>query len=459
MRVSLPIHLYALLVILPVAPAWATGQAESSSKDVSIAATRQTMNQSEAARATSGAHRRIRMIPLKFADAPAVAALGMDVFAHVAVSEAPAWVPDARTNTLIVTASEDQLKAIEAMIAKLDVEETADRITRTFAVDYAEPWQLPKMINEQLRATRRDPVIVSYINGTMSILVTASPPQMERVMAIVEQVDIPSARGAKETKFIRPKHARAAVLAELLTRIHQAETPRPRDGVYPITYTADEDSNTLIVTATAKDFVVIISQVEQLDVPKPSGLPAVREHATHVQIGVFETLVGRDQIVELDATKLAEDAATCQSLRDALGRFGPTKILYRADQTVEPSSRAKLTIGARRPFVRGTQAKSGQVTSQTEYEDLGCVVELFGLWDEQEPTRGHVNIGIELSGLSDSGIDIGNNVLAPVFHRVKQQFEGPVTAGEPVVLLTTDASGGAETAVAHVTRILFRREP
>ena len=135
-------------------------------------------------------------------------------------------------------------------------------------------------------------------------------------------------------------------------------------------------------------------------------------------------------------------------------------MLYRIDRVLKlrESSRKKTSFktGSSIPFVRNTTVtERGQVNATVEYEKVGCIVELEGSWDASP--RGFARIEIELSTLTDSTVNIGNDVKAPIFHQVEQQFEGPIKSGEPIVLLTIDGSGEKENATAYVTRLQFDR--
>jgi len=260
----------------------------------------------------------------------------------------------------------------------------------------------------------------------------------------------------REIRTIRLKYAEAREVSSIGTGVFRSVAAS--EGSVPPAWFSDVRTNTLIVTASKDQLPAIEALIAQLDVPKPPSFAAGRQYTTHLQLAIFETRVRRDQIVDLDAAKLVANAGTCRSLRDALGEFGTTMIRYRVDQTVELESKAKLTVGANIPFVRSTTlSKSGQTTAQVEYENTGCVVELFGSWDQQEPTRGHATIALEMARLSDSTIAIGEDVVAPVFRQTEQRFDGPVTAGKPIILLTIDASDSGETAMAHVIWILLQR--
>ncbi|MBN2560752.1 MAG: hypothetical protein JXQ75_07475 [Phycisphaerae bacterium] len=180
------------------------------------------------------------------------------------------YAAEMSTNTLIVTAPQNRFEEIEKTIAELDVVDSGGRVTRTFTLKYAEPWYMPGIINAQF-ANRfsknpNDQVNCSYINGTMSVVVTASEDNMQRVATFIEEVDVPSAEGEKITKLFKLKNARADSLANILNQAHHNSTPRPRDGIYPVTYACDMTSNILIVTAPADRFEEIEARVVELDV-------------------------------------------------------------------------------------------------------------------------------------------------------------------------------------------------
>ncbi len=183
-------------------------------------------------------------------------------------------IGDDATNRLVVTASQADYESILNTIESLDVKGAVGLITRTFTFKYAEAWHLPRVINEQFRTRSRNPndqVAASYINGTMSIVVTASQENMTKVEALIEQADLPSVDSAKETRFFKLVNARADGLARMLNDAHRAATPRPRNGVYPITYGADMNSNTLVVTASTDRFEAIAARIAELDSDEAAG--------------------------------------------------------------------------------------------------------------------------------------------------------------------------------------------
>jgi type II secretory pathway component HofQ len=63
-----------------------------------------------------------KVIPLRYAEANALAATVRGSLTTTAGRRSPQVVPDARTNSVIVTCAPDELGQIEKLIASLDVE-------------------------------------------------------------------------------------------------------------------------------------------------------------------------------------------------------------------------------------------------------------------------------------------------------------------------------------------------
>ncbi|MFQ5429011.1 MAG: secretin N-terminal domain-containing protein, partial [Phycisphaerae bacterium] len=177
-------------------------------------------------------------------------------------------VGDDPTNTLIVTATQADYDALLKTIEALDVASGSERLTRTFTLKYAEPWNLPGSIRQQF-ANRysknpNDQVVASYIAGTMTIVVSANPENMAKIEEFIREVDVPSSQ-EKVTKFIKLNHAQANALANALNQAERSARPRPRNGIYPVSYGSDMSSNTLIVTAPADEFDAIEARIAELD--------------------------------------------------------------------------------------------------------------------------------------------------------------------------------------------------
>ncbi|MFH1417752.1 MAG: secretin N-terminal domain-containing protein [Planctomycetota bacterium] len=221
---------------------------------------------------TAARDRVVQTYPLKFANIQSVNQAVTQAFqrvGRVAQRDQVSVSLDWNTNSLLVLASEENQKHVAEMISRMDVEQSgAARATRTFTLKYAEPWYIPGIIGQQFRSTSRNPndqVTASYINGTMSVVISANEQNMAKVAELIEEVDVPSA-AQKVTKYFKLKNARADALANMLNQAVQLSEPRPRSGVYSVTYGSEMNTNTLIVSAAAEKFEEIEARIAEFDV-------------------------------------------------------------------------------------------------------------------------------------------------------------------------------------------------
>ncbi len=59
--------------------------------------------------------------------------------------------------------------------------------------------------------------------------------------------------------------------------------------------------------------------------------------------------------------------------------------------------------------------------------------------------------------MGKSSLFINEKVVAPVFHSIQQQYDGPIAAERPCLLLSMVSAGKDEAITAYVTRLVFRR--
>ena len=287
-----------------------------------------------------------------------------------------------------------------------------------------------------------------------SVILSGQPEAIDLAMETIRILDAENARGL-ETHFVALKAIPVQTIEPILRGVFdQAYRARSREEMPGIV--SDARTRTLIVTATPKDMQLVSEILAKLDVEEPSSPPLERRLEARFGMTVFQTVVPRDQIAGMETAKLGEKAGTCESLQATLSSMGKTKILYRAEEAVTLRDETKVTTESQVPFVRGTQtSKTGSITSQVEYEKLGCTATVKGMWEDGPSDCGEATVDIEMSALTDSDVEIGNGVKAPVFRKVTQRFAGSFKAGQPVIVLNTDGGASGETVEAYVTRIVF----
>jgi hypothetical protein len=187
------------------------------------------------------------------------------------------------------------------------------------------------------------------------------------------------------------------------------------------------------------------------------AVPALRFEGT-----VFQVVVAKEQVVDLDSTALADRADTAQHLAEALHEFGPVEVLYRVDQAVPMDARThRIDIATTVPYVSGTQTSStGQISTSIKRTSVGGI---FGVWirmiEGVPDDHVQLNLDVELASMTGSTIDLGQGVSAPVFWEVTQTFGGTWELGRPIVLLSVDgaATTGRNEPLALVTLVNLRR--
>jgi type II secretion system protein D len=174
---------------------------------------------------------------------------------------------DQEARTIVVTANETNHKKAKDLIEMMDIEGVGDRITKAFTVKNVSPWTMATIITQQFQKAGRGPgdqVTASYEDGTRSIIVSASPKNMELVTRLINETDQIGV-GTKETRFLQLKNARADDLVKPLKEALEARMTPDQRGKYPVSVTADPTSNSLIVTAPPDNFAEVERMVGQLD--------------------------------------------------------------------------------------------------------------------------------------------------------------------------------------------------
>jgi hypothetical protein len=124
----------------------------------------------------------------------------------------------------------------------------------------------------------------------------------------------------------------------------------------------------------------------------PTEVAPARFEAT-----VFEVQIPENRIADLDAQSLENQAGTAQSLVKALAEFGPTKTLYKVDQTVNLFGES-ITLGTSQPMVTGTRmTDSGQVNNSITYCRVVFKAGQFSAWAIGEEEHGFL-LGIGRRG-------------------------------------------------------------
>ena len=192
--------------------------------------------------------------------------------------DAIAVTVDQRSNTLIVSASPENLMVVKELIKQLDSQAYADGGNiQLFQLKHARASQLASVLEQFFRSKRASeaasgatersvPVTVTPDDRTNTLLVTGGRETFAAVERMVSQLDAEQVIAKTSFKVVPLKQATAAKLQATLTQLFLRRPASVRgEPADPITVVADSWANSLIVGASPEDLVMVESLIAQLD--------------------------------------------------------------------------------------------------------------------------------------------------------------------------------------------------
>ncbi|MCH8006763.1 MAG: hypothetical protein IH888_11125, partial [Planctomycetes bacterium] len=194
-------------------------------------------------------------IKLEESDAPAV-----EVKARI--------MADRRSNSLIVTATEESFPVIEALITKIDdvpaaspVEYRIIPLKHAAAIDVS--FTLSRFMRD--RGDGEDPPRIDYNRWENQLIIAATADQFEQIQRIIAEIDQPSAK-ERITDFVPLRFAQAKQVQEALSVFYgpfapEADTP----GKLNTRIVADPATNSLVISADESEWESIRALLANLD--------------------------------------------------------------------------------------------------------------------------------------------------------------------------------------------------
>jgi type II secretion system protein D len=195
-------------------------------------------------------------------------------------------VPDPRTRSLMVSGTRDAIKQAEALVPRLDVAAgTPAAQPRVYTLQLASARQLAPILTELFeqrerggagaaQPARTTPVLVQSVEGTNSLIVTASPEDHAFVQELLKSLDVSSTM-SQQMRVFPLSQARAEGLADTLRELLQ-EQLRGREGAPPVAVTPEARTNSLIVFAPPDLMNNIAQIIQSLDTTQPVTDMALR---------------------------------------------------------------------------------------------------------------------------------------------------------------------------------------
>ncbi len=174
------------------------------------------------------------------------------------------------SNAVLVSGTKRQIERVEAAIADLEklapIQETRD--TKVYQLKYADPGQVANAINQAMgkkgKVAEKDQVTAVAEQGTKSVIVTAGATHMERIAALITELDVGT--GAQEVReLVVVENAQATTMADTINAWLQQSQPRTSRGTLPVAVVASESTNTLIVSGPQDKVDNIKTMIARLD--------------------------------------------------------------------------------------------------------------------------------------------------------------------------------------------------
>ncbi|MGD2107801.1 MAG: secretin N-terminal domain-containing protein [Phycisphaerae bacterium] len=197
--------------------------------------------------------------------------------------QGPAFVADAKTNSIVANVNDEELAEIEALLTEIDIESPleAERVTEVYPLQYADPGSVNGVILNMFRwDVRSQPSPSQQVTSspewaTQSVIVTAPAKTHAIIKAFIEKVDVESTL-TKELHTYKLQHASADETARALQQVYRGQRPTRR-GEQAVQITPDVASNSLLISATRDEMLELTVLIESLDVePDLTGMQQVK---------------------------------------------------------------------------------------------------------------------------------------------------------------------------------------
>ena len=217
-----------------------------------------------------------QLIPLRYADPGDLSKL----FAPL-ISKSSVIVPYPPTGMLIVTDVKSNIGRLLKIVEAIDVEGIGEEIS-VIPLQYATASVMGKSLNElfQRRTTtaRKGAAAEAALKivsdeRTNALIVLASEDDTIRMRQLIDILDRETPRGEGDIRVYYLQHANAEELSKVLTAIPSGEAKGAEKGKAPIVskevqIVADKSTNSLVITASRDDFLVLEEVINKLDIAR-----------------------------------------------------------------------------------------------------------------------------------------------------------------------------------------------
>ena len=194
---------------------------------------------------------------------------------------------DLLSNSLIITASKENMKVVSDLVQKLDQEPTAEGLVETITLKYADVQRVTTMLRTLVQqgvyrpgsgsltrrggsGSSRDSFAVVPDIPSNTLVISASPENMALARELIKEIDTEENYKYSDVKTFTLKHARAGTIINTLNQFFQRKASAERaagirERALAVTIAADERSNVILVTAGKEDIDLLEKMLIDLD--------------------------------------------------------------------------------------------------------------------------------------------------------------------------------------------------
>ena len=227
--------------------------------------------------------------------------------------EDTAILPDASANRLIVTASTNELAAVEDIVKKLDKVSAQSASVRVFKIKSAEPDKVAEILSTALvtydsYGRPRKRVSVSVDPKSRTIIAAGDPKELQGVSVIIDQLD--STLGGQPERRMKVLPATMGKASELLTKVR---------AVYDDQVKAQPElaaSDVLMLEDSASNQIILAGSDKQLKL--------IEDIAAQLETAAMAQDARETRVYELTSTAAPELATTVRALYQEAIKSHPT---------------------------------------------------------------------------------------------------------------------------------------
>ncbi len=195
------------------------------------------------------------------------------------VSKSSVVISDPQSGMLILTETLSNIQRLMAIIGVLDVEGTQEELA-VLPLKNANATNVAKILASVFqtrsaargRAAGQEQIKVVPYERVNAVVVLAAKEDIGRVKRLVERLDTPVHRDEGDIHVYYLQNANATELAKVLTALPGSQGAKEQGKAPSISknvkITADEETNSLLITATREEYHILEGVIKKLDIPR-----------------------------------------------------------------------------------------------------------------------------------------------------------------------------------------------